>query len=87
MVNYYPAMSGLSTLHNQRLQDAAILMYKVKNNMCPISPTYISTLFVQPAIMINWAIMTSKYPDLTQYSLLWKALAQVHGPKGMELCS
>ena len=36
----------LSTLHNQRLQDIAILMYKVKKNMCP---TYISTLFEQPA--------------------------------------
>ena len=40
-------MAGLSTLHNQRLQDIAILMYKVKNNMCP---TYISSLFEQPAI-------------------------------------
>ena len=40
-------MAGLSTLHNRRLQDIAILMYKVKNNMCP---TYISTLFEQPAI-------------------------------------
>ena len=41
------SMAGLSTLHNRRLQDIAILMYKVKNNMCP---TYISTLFEQPAI-------------------------------------
>ena len=41
------SMARLSTLHNQRLQDIAILMYKVKNNMCP---TYISTLFEQPAI-------------------------------------
>ena len=30
----------------RRLQHIAILMYKVKNNMCP---TYISTLFKQPA--------------------------------------
>ena len=41
------SMARLSTLHNRRLQDIAILMYKVKNNMCP---TYISTLFEQPAI-------------------------------------
>ena len=41
------SMAGPSTLHNRRLQDIAILMYKVKNNMCP---TYISTLFEQPAI-------------------------------------
>ena len=41
------SMAGLSTVHNRRLQDIAILMYKVKNNMCP---TYISTLFEQPAI-------------------------------------
>ena len=40
-------MARLSTLHNRQLQDIAILMYKVKNNMCP---TYISTLFEQPAI-------------------------------------
>ena len=40
-------MAGLSTLHNRRLHDIAIVMYKVKNNMCP---TYISTLFEQPAI-------------------------------------
>ena len=30
----------------RRLQHIAILMYKIKNNMCP---TYISTLFQQPA--------------------------------------
>ena len=41
------SMAGLSTLHNRRLQDIAILVFKVKNNMCP---TYISTLFEQPAI-------------------------------------
>ena len=35
-------MAGLSTL-----QDIAILMYKIKNKVCP---TYISTLFEQPAI-------------------------------------
>ena len=40
------SMARLSTLHNRRLQDIAILMYKVKN-MCP---TYINTLFEQPAI-------------------------------------
>ena len=40
-------MAGLSTLHNRRLQDIAILMYKVKNDMCP---AYISNLFGQPAI-------------------------------------
>ena len=40
-------MAGQSTLHNRRLQDKAILMYKVKKNLCP---TYISTLFEQPAI-------------------------------------
>ena len=34
-------------LYNRQLQDIAILMYKVKNNMCP---TYSSTLFKQPAI-------------------------------------
>ena len=41
------SMAGLSTLYDRRLQDIAVLMYKVKNNMCP---TYISTLFEQPAI-------------------------------------
>ena len=41
------SMAWLSALHNRRLQDLAILMYKVKNNMCP---TYISTLFEQLAI-------------------------------------
>ena len=41
------SMAGLSTLQNLRLQDIAILMYKIKNNMCP---TYISTLFEHPAI-------------------------------------
>ena len=47
MVNYYLWPGYISTLHNRRLQDIAILMYKVKNNMCS---TYISTLFEQPAI-------------------------------------
>ena len=37
----------LPTLHNRELQDIAIVMYKVKNNMCS---TYISTLFERPAI-------------------------------------
>ena len=41
------SMAGLSTLQNLRLQIIAILMYKIKNNVCP---TYISTLFEQPAI-------------------------------------
>ena len=41
------SMAGLSTLQHLRLQDIAILMYKIKHNMCP---TYISTLFEQPAI-------------------------------------
>ena len=41
------SIAGLSTLKNRRLQDIAILMYKDKSNMCP---TYISTLFEQPAI-------------------------------------
>ena len=40
------SMAGLSTLQHLRLQDIAILMYKIKRNMCP---TYISTLFEQPA--------------------------------------
>ena len=40
------SMAGLSTLQHLRLQDIAILMYKIKHNMCP---TYISTLFEQPA--------------------------------------
>ena len=40
-------MAGLSTLHNRQLQDIAILMYKVKNNM---SPTCISTLIEQSTI-------------------------------------
>ena len=50
MVRQLLSMSGLSTVQNRRLQDIAILMYRVKNNMRPISPTYISTLFEQPAI-------------------------------------
>ena len=72
-------MAGLSTLHNQRLQDIAILMYKVKKNMCP---TYISTLFEQPAIKYKFALMTSLYPDSSQSPLesirsgIW---AQRHG--------
>ena len=72
-------MAGLSTLHNRRLQDIAILMYKVKKNMCP---TYISTLFEQPAIKYKFALMTSLYPDSSQSPLesirsgIW---AQRHG--------
>ena len=41
------SMAGLSSPHTRRLQDIAIVMYKVKNNMCP---AYISTLFEQPSI-------------------------------------
>ena len=72
-------MAGLSTLHNRRLQDIAVLMYKVKKNMCP---TYISTLFEQPAIKYKFALMTSLYPDSSQSPLesirsgIW---AQRHG--------
>ena len=72
-------MAGLSTLHNRRLQDIAVLMYKVKKNMCP---TYISTLFEQPTIKYKFALMTSLYPDSSQSPLesirsgIW---AQRHG--------
>ena len=76
-------MAGISTLHNRRLQDIAILMYKVKNNMCP---TYISTLFEQPAFKYKTAQSWLHYTQI-QHNLLWKALAQVYGPRGMELCS
>ena len=36
-------MAKLPTLYNRRLQDIAILMYKVKNGLCP---DYISRLFI-----------------------------------------
>ena len=36
------ASAGLPTLFNRRLQDIAILMFKVKNNLCP---QYIANLF------------------------------------------
>ena len=76
-------MAGLSTLQNLRLQDIAILMYKIKHNMCP---TYISTLFEQPAILsINCAIMTSLYHNLTRSPLESTRLGI--WAKGMELCS
>ena len=77
-------MAGLSTLHNRRLQDIAILMYKVKNDMCP---TYISNLFGQPAIKYELRNHEWLHYTQIQHSLLWKALAQVYGPKGMEFCS
>ena len=60
-------MAGISTLHNRRLQDIAILMYKVKNNMCP---AYISTLFEQPAIKYKLRNHDFRlYPDSTQSPL------------------
>ncbi len=37
--------SGLRTLQNQRLQNIAILMFKVKNHLCP---SYIQELFKRP---------------------------------------
>lgn len=40
-------MANLSTLQNRRLQDIAILMYKVKNNL---SPNYICSLFQIPQL-------------------------------------
>ena len=42
----YPELlqrAKLPTLNNRRLQDIAILMYKVKNSLCP---DYISRLFI-----------------------------------------
>ena len=71
-------MAGLSTLQNLRLQDIAILMYKIKNNVCP---TYISTLFEQPAIKYKLYNHDFTIPRFNTCSLLWKALAQVYGPK------
>ena len=63
------SMAGLSTLNNRRLQDIAILMYKVKNNMCP---TYIILALSLNSLQLsmNCAIMTnSLYPDSTQSPL------------------
>ena len=39
-----------STLHNRRLQDIAILMYKVKNNLVP---SYISEIFIRKGTCYN----------------------------------
>ena len=71
-------MAGLSTLQNLRLQDGAILMYKIKNNM---SPTYISTLFEQPAIKNKLCNHDSTIPRFNTVSFGFQALAQLYGPK------
>ena len=77
--------AGLSTLHNQRLQDIAILMYKVKNNMCP---TYISTLFEQPAIKYKLYNHDFTIPRFNTVSFGKHLLRYEMGPKVyMELCS
>ena len=62
------SMAGLSTLQNwQLVQDIlAILMYKVKNTCAPHTlALYLNSL----QLSINFAIMTSLYPDLTQSPL------------------
>ena len=40
----------LPMLHNRRLQDIAILMYKVKNNLVP---NYISDIFIRKGTRYN----------------------------------
>ena len=58
-------MAGLSTLHNRRLQDIAILMYKVKNNMCAQHTLALSLNSLQ--LSMNCAIMTSLCAVMTTH--------------------
>ena len=67
-----------------RLQDIAMLMYKVKNNMCP---AYIALCLNSLQLSINCAIMTSLYPDLTRSPLESTRSGIWDGPKGIEICS
>ena len=81
------SMAGLSTctLQNwQLVQDIlAILMYKVKNNMCP---THISSLFEQPAIKYKFRKHDFTIPRFNTVSF-GKHLLRYMGPKVWELCS
>ena len=70
------SIAGLSTLHNRRLQDIAILMYKVKN----VCPTYISTLFEQPAIKYKLRNHDFTIPRFNTVSF-WKYSLRYMGPK------
>ena len=55
-------MAKLPSLHNRRLQDIAILMYKVKNKL---SPLYIQDLFCSHDKGHFLYTLTSKSHDLT----------------------
>ena len=79
------SMAGLSTLQNwQLVQDIlAILMYKVKNNMCP---THISFLFEQPEIKYKFCNHDFTIPRFNTVSF-GKHLLRYMGPKVRELCS
>ena len=72
------SMAGLSTLHNRRLQDIAILMYKAKNIMCP---TYISTLFEQTAIKYKLRNHDLTIPRFNTVSFAKHSLRYVMGTK------
>ena len=61
------SMAGLSTLHNRRLQDIAILMYKKLKTTCAQHTLALSLNSLQ--LSMNCAIMTSLYPDSTQSPL------------------
>ena len=75
-------MAGLSTPQNLRPQDIAILMYKIKRNMCP---TYISTLFEQPAIKYKLYNHDFTIPRFNTVSFGKHSLRYMG--QGMELCS
>ena len=70
-------MAGLSTLHNRRIQDIAVLMYKVKNNMCP---KYIGSVFEQPAIKYKLHNHDFTIPRVNTVSF-GKDLVRYMGPK------
>ena len=55
----------LPTLHNRRLQDIAILMYKVKNDLLP---SYICEIFTRRVITLRIVIL--KYHDLILYTMV-----------------
>ena len=59
------------TLYNRRLQDIAILMYKVKNGLCP---DYISRLFIFLFFNFFINICNATYKNI-QYTTLLALLA------------
>ena len=74
----YPELlqrAKLPTLYNRRLQDIAILMYKVKNGLCP---DYISRLFI---IRSNRYNLRTFAPIVSAHPCCARLHAQIHMPR------